>query len=180
MERTFDRHCDLPNRVESGHDEVRLIDQLLIIGADHPSLVEAVAEFNAAIGELHSLDPVPDQHSCPARQAHRGPSESEPFGGFRFSAMLNGRIIAAARVDANGDLRIAVLPEFRGKGVATYLSVACVARARLLGYSRLTMRASQRSQRARQVSVAERVQLLDRGAGHIDLMLDYAPVPHSA
>jgi len=155
-----------------------LPDRLLIVGADHPSLLEAYELFNAAVGELHSLEPGPVAQSD-AVHPRRSPN-SEGFSGFRLAAMVNGHIIGAARVNVSGDLRIAVRPEYRGRGVATELSVACVTRARLWGYRRLIMRASHRSQRARQVSASEHILLLDRGEGRIDLMLDYAPIPHSA
>jgi GNAT superfamily N-acetyltransferase len=180
MDRISRRNSDLLRRIFAGYADPLPSDQLMIIGADHPSLHEALEEFDAAIGELHCLDPAPFRAPTSDPQFRRSTSLSESFSGFRFAAMLNGRIIAAAKVDENGDLSIAVLPAFRGQGVATQLSVACVARARLHGYHRLTMRSSHRSQRAREVSVAERVLLLDRGKGRIDLMLDYAPVPHSA
>lgn len=162
------------------HTGDRLLDRLLIVGADHPSLLEAYEQFNAAIGELHSLEPEPDPATQSDAVHPRKSPTSKGFSGFRLAAMVNGHIIGAARVNVSGDLRIAVRPEYRGRGVATELSVACVTRARLWGYRRLIMRASHRSQRARQVSASEHILLLDRGEGRIDLMLDYAPIPHSA
>lgn len=164
----------------TGHTGHRLLERLLIVGADHPSLLEAYEQFNAAIGELHSLEPTPDPVAQNDAASLRKAPTSEHFSGFRLAAMVDGLIIGAARVNVNGDLRIAVRPEYRDRGVATKLSVACVTRARLWGYRRLIMHASHRSQRARQVSTTEHILLLDRGEGRIDLMLDYARVPHSA
>jgi GNAT superfamily N-acetyltransferase len=103
---------------------------LLIVGADHPSLTEAYHDFNAAIGELHALEDGPG--SLPRSPGVLG-------AGFRLAAIYEGHIIGAARVDDSGAMRIAVLPKFRGKGVATNLSDACVARARLFGHRRLLL-----------------------------------------
>jgi GNAT superfamily N-acetyltransferase len=102
-----------------------LLDHTLIVGADHPSLHEALAQFNSAIGELHRLD-----RSQPDRQQ----PEHYPGMGLRLVAMYDGQVVGAAQMTASGLPKIIVLPEFRGKGLTKQLSAAWATRAQIAGY----------------------------------------------
>jgi hypothetical protein len=102
-----------------------LLHQLLIVGADHPSLREGLARFNEAIGELHSIGPQPRQLT------HHGAPHT---AGGRLAAVYLGRVIAAAQCSVSGKLHIAVLPEFHGMGIAEELSSVWTIRAQRANY----------------------------------------------
>jgi GNAT superfamily N-acetyltransferase len=102
-----------------------LVHQALIVGADHPSLHEALAHFNEAIGELHSLG-LQHRHPTHVRAPHAT--------GGRLAAVYHGQVIAAAQLSISGKLHIAVLPEFHGMGIAEELASVWTSRAKQAGY----------------------------------------------
>src|SRR6478735_11359990 len=99
---------------------------VLIVAADHPSLIDARDRFAA---ELR------------AEQRYFGKSTTKPFPsliaklssgeGTRLAAMVDGRMIGLACVGSDGEASVAVVEDCRGLGVASALLRAVVERAHL-------------------------------------------------
>ncbi len=141
-------------------------DTPFIVALDHPSLIEAVDQF---ADELRS------------EQRFFGPrAASAPFpslinrvtsaGGTRLGAMVDGQIVAMARVEASGDTSIAVVADWRGRGVGRTLLTATVRRAGQLGISRLVLRSSLRSRSVATLGASVGAVAVDQGRGRLDLI----------
>lgn len=138
----------------------------LIVALDHPSLIEAIDQF---AGELHN------------EQRFFGSSAaSAPFpslinqvtssGGMRLGMMIDGRIVAMARVEASGDTSIAVVADWRGRGIGRALLASTVRRASQMGLSRLVVRSSQRSRSVAALGRSVGAVTVDQGRGRVDLI----------
>ena len=116
----------------------------LVVAADHPSLIEARERFAAALRSEQ-------------RFFGRASADPKPFpsliaklladDGLRLAAAVDGEIIGLACLRADGEVAVAVVEEWRGRGVATALVRAVTARGPQL-------RASDGSSSARAVAAA--------------------------
>ena len=149
-----------------------LNDTPLIVALDHPSLIDAIDQFA-------------DELRC--EQRFFGPRATPaPFpslinrvtsaGGTRLGAMVDGQIVAMARVEASGDTSIAVSADWRGRGVGRALLLATVRRAGQIGISRLVLRSTQRSRSVAALGASVGAVTVDQGRGRVDLIFptDYA------
>ena len=107
-------------------------DQLLVIAVDHPSLSGTLKAF---------LDELRAERGCRDHRTARGrrpyPELIERLGAskmMRLGVMLERRLIAVAAVDNDGAVALAVVEEFRRRGIANDLVRVLTDRARTLGY----------------------------------------------
>ncbi len=150
-----------------------------IVDADHPSIDGAIDHFltelsaeRRFLGPSGSADPT----------SHRSLVDAltDAAGGFRSASIVDGRVIALARVDRHGDLRVAVTAHHRGQGVGIHLVRHVVERARARGTSRLCLRSSRRSPASLALATRMGCMVVDRGRGRLDLVLDFSPITRSA
>jgi GNAT superfamily N-acetyltransferase len=109
-----------------------LPDQLLVIAVDHPSLDGTLGVF---------LDALRTERGCKGRGPTRGrvpfPELIERLGApqmMRLGVLHERRLIAVAAVDNDGAVALAVVEEFRRRGIANELVTVLTERARTLGY----------------------------------------------
>jgi hypothetical protein len=115
---------------------------ILVIDAQHPSLG---AELDRFFDELRSepryFGPSAAANPKPSRSLIKALQESD---GVRLAAIECGRAVGVARVDATGELFIAIVNDRRGTGVASLLGRAVLDRASRAGYRRVASRPSRR------------------------------------
>ncbi len=109
-----------------------LPDQFLVIAVDHPSLHGVLGDF---IDELRS------ERGCRGHGSARGrtpfPELIERLGAaqmMRLGVLHERRLIAVAAVANDGAVALAVVPEFRRRGIADELSLVLAERATAIGY----------------------------------------------
>jgi len=107
-------------------------DQFLVIAVDHPSLSGTLGMF---------LDELRAERGCKGRGPTRGrvpfPELIERLGApkmMRLGVMQARRLIAVAAVDNQGAVALAVVAEFRRRGIANDLVTVLTERAAQLGY----------------------------------------------
>ena len=144
-----------------------------VVALDHPSVIDAVEAFAL---ELRS------------EQRYFGPRASPvPFpslinrvtsaGGSRLGVMVDGRLIAMSRVESTGDTSIAVVTDWRGRGVGRMLMAATVQRAGQHGLGRIVLRSTRRSKAVQALGAAVGACTIDQGLGRVDLIF---PTPERA
>ena len=101
----------------------------MVVAADHPSIDGAIERFLAELrterpflGPSGSADPTPHRSLVDAL--------ADANGGVRSATIVDGRVIALARVGRDGDLRVAVAAPYRGRGAGTHLVRHVLERAR--------------------------------------------------
>jgi GNAT superfamily N-acetyltransferase len=144
-----------------------LAPSILIVAADHPSLIDARERFAA---ELRAEQ----------RFFGRSVGTPKPFpslitklldgDGARLAAMVDGRIIGLACIQADGEASVAVVDQWRGRGVASALLGATIERARLIGRSMVFIRSSHRSRAVAAIGESLGGTVVDLGRGRIELI----------
>lgn len=152
---------------------------IVIAAPDHPALGPALARFAE---ELRAET----RYFGRRGRASRKPTPSfvrrlvAPAPGVRLAAVVDGRVVGVARVDATGpdgpELRIAVVAEWRSRGVARTLTARILERAGALEYQRLVLRSSRRSAALRALAASLGCELVDQGRGRIDVLLRWEAV----
>ena len=150
--------------------ETTALHDIHVVDALHPSLDDQLDRF---FDELHD------------EPRYFGPSASEnpkPFrslvealrrrDGITLAAMDAGRVVGVARVDASGELLIAVTADRRGKGIGTTLGHAAVQRAACVGQRRVVLRTNRRHQAARRVGEHLGGIQVDRTRGRTEFVLE--------
>lgn len=140
---------------------------MLIVAADHPSLIDAREQFAS---ELRAEQ----------RFFGRSAGNPKPFPslistllageGARLAAMADGRIIGLACIQSDGEASVAVVEEWRGRGVASALLSAAIERARLTGHSMVFIRSSRRSRAVAAIGESLGGTVVDLGRGRIELI----------
>lgn len=109
-----------------------LSDQFLVIAVDHPSLSGRLGVF---------LDELRAERGCKGRGPTRGrtpyPELIDRLGAekmMRLGVVHGRRLIAVAAVDNHGAVALAVVEEFRRRGIANELVQVLGERAATLGY----------------------------------------------
>ena len=109
-----------------------LSDQFLVIAVDHPSLAGTLGAF---------LDELRSERGCTGHGAARGrtpfPELIDRLGAsrmMRLGVMHDRRLIAVAAVDNQGAVALAVVTEFRRRGIANELVQVLTERAAAVGY----------------------------------------------
>jgi len=109
-----------------------LPDQFVVIAVDHPSLAGTLGVF---------LDELRAERGCKGRGPTRGripyPELIDRLGApkmMRLGVMHDRRLIAVAAVDNHGAVALAVVEEFRRRGIANELVGLLDVRAAALGY----------------------------------------------
>jgi GNAT superfamily N-acetyltransferase len=109
-----------------------LSDQFLVIAVDHPSLHGTLGAF---------LDELRSERGCSGHGSARGrtpfPELIERLGTakmMRLGVMHGRRLIAVAAVDNDGAVALAVVQEFRRRGIANELAQVIGERAAAIGY----------------------------------------------
>ena len=109
-----------------------LPDQFVVIAVDHPSLAGTLGVF---------LDELRAERGCKGRGPTRGripyPELIDRLGApemMRLGVMHDRRLIAVAAVDNHGAVALAVVEEFRRRGIANELVKVLEVRAATLGY----------------------------------------------
>ena len=92
--------------------------------------------------------------------------------GITLAAMEGGRVVGVARVDASGELLIAVTADRRGNGIGTTLGHAAVQRAACVGHRRVVLRTSRRHRAARKVGEHLGGIQVDRTRGRTEFILE--------
>jgi GNAT superfamily N-acetyltransferase len=121
-------------------------DQLLVIAVDHPSL-------NGTLGVF--LDELRAERGCQGHGPTRGrrpfPELIQRLGDpktMRLGVMYDRRLVAVAAVDNQGAVALAVVEEFRRRGIANDLVQVLTERAERLGYPPLHRFAATRARLA--------------------------------
>lgn len=147
-------------------------DTPLIVALDHPSVTDSVDRF---------ADVLRSEQRFFGRRAAPAPMPSlinrlTSTGGTRLGAMVDGQLVAMARVEPSGDTSIAVAADWRGRGIGGTLLSATVRRAGQLGLSRLVLRSSRRSRSVAALGASIGAVTVDQGLGRVDLIFptDYA------
>ena len=140
---------------------------VLIVAADHPSLIDARERFAT---ELRAEQ----------RFFGRSAGTPKPFpsliatllsgDGTRLAAMVDGQIIGLACIQADGEASVAVVEQWRGRGVASALLGAAIERARLTGHSMVFIRSSRRSRAVAAIGESLGGTVVDLGRGRIELI----------
>ncbi len=149
-------------------DSVALLGpSMLIVAADHPSLIDARERFAS---ELRAEQ----------RFFGRSAGDPKPFPsliskllageGARLAAMVDGRIIGLACIQADGEASVAVVEEWRGRGVASALLGATIDRSRRMGHSMVFVRSSHRSRAVAAIGESLGGTVVDLGRGRIELI----------
>jgi GNAT superfamily N-acetyltransferase len=106
--------------------------QFRVIAVDHPSLNGALPVF---------LDELRSEGGCTGHGASRGrtpfPELIEQLGApqmMRLGVVHGKRLVAVAAVDNSGAVALAVVREFRRRGIADELTRALAERAAAIGY----------------------------------------------
>ena len=100
--------------------------------------------------------------------------------GLRLAAAVDGEIIGLACLRADGEAAVAVVEEWRGRGVATALVRAVTGRGRQLGFGRVFIRASHRSRAVAAMGDELGATVVDLGRGRIELIFDTGSDARSA
>jgi GNAT superfamily N-acetyltransferase len=141
----------------------------LVVAADHPSLIEARERFAATL-------------RAEQRFFGRASAEPKPFpsliaklladDGLRLAAAVDGEIIGLACLRADGEAAVAVIEQWRNRGVATELVRTVIVRGRQLGHGRIFLRSSHRSRAVAAMGDALGATVVDLGRGRIELIFD--------
>lgn len=149
-----------------------------IVPADHPSLCDEIDRF---LAELRS-EP---RYFGPSAKANPKPFPSliEALGrrdGFRIAAVEHGRIVGMCRVDARGELHVAVVAARRGQGVGQALGRAALHRAAELRLPVVTARSTRRSRAMLRLCEQFGCTVLDLDRGRTELILTPADLARTA
>jgi len=149
----------------------------LVVAADHPSLIEAREQFAAGL-------------RAEQRFFGRANANPKPFpsliaklladDGTRLAAVVDGRIVGLACLRADGEAAVAVVEEWRGRGVATALMRAVLLRGRQLGHGRIFIRSSHRSRAVAALGDSLDATIVDLGWGRLELIFDAGSGARSA
>jgi GNAT superfamily N-acetyltransferase len=151
-------------------------DTPLIVALDHPSLIDAIDQF---ADELRREQRFFGPRATPApfpSLINRVTSA----GGTRLGAMVDGQIVAMARIEASGDTSIAVAAAWRGRGIGRALLSATVHRAGQIGIGRLVLRSTKRSRSVAALGATVGAITVDQGRGRVDLIFPTGHVTRSA
>jgi len=146
------------------------LNEIHVVDAIHPSLDDQLDRF---FDELHD-EP---RYFGPSASGNPKPYRSlvdslRRRDGIRLAAMECGRIVGVARVDAGGELLIAVTADRRGIGIGTTLGHAAVQRAACQGQRRVVLRTTRRHRAARKVGEHLGGQQVERTRGKTEFILD--------
>ncbi len=149
---------------------MNVADAVTIVAADHPALERASCRFLTALADQ-------PRYFGPTAAANPKPFPSliralgEPTG-IRLAALSAGQVVGIVRIDPAGYAYLAVAPDRRAQGVGTGLGRAALARAIQLGYTRVVLRSSRRSEAVRRVGAALGCVVVEQARGRIDLIVD--------
>ncbi len=150
----------------------------LIVAADHPSLFGAGDRF---VEDLHG------EHRYVERSGSSTPTPVPSLvdklmnrGAIRSAAVVDGRIVAMASVHDDGETCVAVVPDWRGHGLASALMRAVSDQARRGGHSRIFIPSSHRSRAAEALGDALAATVVDTGRGRVDLIFHLGSDARSA
>lgn len=141
-----------------------------IVAIDHPSLQLLVGPF------------VDTLRSESRRFDRRGRTNPKPFPSLvrkvtererrRYGVIEHERLVAMASLSRDGEVAVAVTADHRGRGLGSMLLVHVARRAAALGYRRLVMESSRRSQPV--AALARRLGWVsfELGLGRVELVLD--------
>ncbi len=141
---------------------------VIIAAADHPSLDTGIADL------LADLRAEP-RYFGPSARCNPKPTISlidglEQPDGLRLAAVGRDRVVGIIRVDASGDVLIAVARGRRNRGIGTALLRAAVDQAEN-DWRRLVIRTSHRSEAAKRAAAHVGAVAVDVGRGRVDLIL---------
>lgn len=143
-----------------------------VVAAQHPSIDEQFDDFLDALrGESRYFGPRSRANPKPFPSLIDGLAQP---GGIRLAAVGYDRVVAGCRIDPDGDVLLAVAPGRRGQGIGTMLLSAAVQRAGELGWTRLTIRSSRRSEAMQRVATHVGAVAVDAGRGRLEMFLDIA------
>ena len=141
----------------------------LVVAADHPSLIAARERFVATL-------------RAEQRFFGRASANPKPFpsliaklladDSLRLAAAVDGEIVGLGCLRPDGEAAVAVVEEWRGRGVATALVRAVTVRGRQLGHGRIFIRSSHRSGAVAALGEALGATVVDLGRGRIELIFD--------
>lgn len=156
---------------------MRAMSTPYMVAAAHPSLgAEQLDRFVAAIRhESRFFGP---------RALHDGPKPTPALvgrlladDGTTFVAMVDREVIGMARLTDDlpgGELWIAVVQQWRGRGVGADLARTVIDHGQRTGYQRIVLHSSHRSRAARALGESLGFHVVDMGRGRVDLVADLA------
>lgn len=155
-----------------------MVDEICIAAVDHPSLSGDIAGFLDRLQAEHRyFGPSARSNPKPSRSLIASLHESD---GFRLAAVECGKIVGLARVDASGELFMAVAAEHRGRGIGSALGREVARRARQLDYTRVVLRSTRRSRAARRIGEELGCIVVEGHHGRTDLIIDLPPTVRTA
>lgn len=147
---------------------------IVIAAADHPSLDETVADLLAELrAEPRYFGPSARSNPKPFPSLIDGLSQ---HGAFRLAAVARDRVVGLARVAEDGDVLVAVARGRRNRGIGSALLAATMHRGEQVGFTRLVLRTSHRSEAIRRAADHVGAIAVDQGRGRLDLILPIGTV----
>ncbi|MDJ0771090.1 MAG: GNAT family N-acetyltransferase [Ilumatobacter sp.] len=145
--------------------------QIRHLAADHPALTADIERFLVTLRtERRYFGPSASSNPKPFRSLIADLGRRD---GRRWAAIECGTIIGLARVDETGRLHLAVAPDRRRCGVGTALARHAVEGSEALGP--IVLRSTRRSHAARRLAARLGCDVVDRGRGRTDLVIDLEP-----
>ena len=151
---------------------------ICIVAARHPSLDQLMGDFLEDLRcESRFFGPRARANPKPDRSLIDGLARLD---GLRIAAIGYDRVVGACRVGSAGELLLAVAPGRRGQGIGTALLTSAAARAADLGWTRLLIRSSRRSEAMQRAASNVGAVALDTGQGRLEMLLDTRSVALTA
>ena len=154
------------------------LSELVVVSVDHPCLDRDVERF------LDDLRSEP-RYFGPTARTNPKPFPSlvgllQRRTGIRLGVVECGRLIGLGRVDRAGQVFLAIAADRRGQGVGSTLVRSVIERAIAHGYSRLTIRTTERSRVVQRIGNSLGCTVVSYEHGRIDLIIDLANRARSA
>ena len=148
----------------------------IIVALDHPSIQHAVDRFAT---ELKQEKRYFGPSATPAPFPSLIRELTQP-GGLRLGTMVDGRLVAMARVADSGETALAVVDDWRNRGVGRSLLTFTARRAGELGHGRIVLHSSRRSRALASLGSTIGATTVDHGRGRIDLIFATERFAHTA
>ncbi len=146
-----------------------------LVALAHPSAQRAVEAFAEELRREPRLF-----GSAPPKLGAATRAQLVDAKGIRIGMMESGRIIAMVRIDPVGGTVLAVVPEWRGKGIGRRMLSEAVHRAAAFGHQRVIMHCSQRCAALVHIAQDAGARVVDCGVDGVDVIFSLERVSRIA